>query len=349
MDSIQNRITAFVKLGAFLSQFSQEKFEKATNIEHNDLFFDGFKHQIKVAQEKNSWFTKDNIIFALNSWSKALTNRNLEAWISKNPIDSDTPKTVAIVMAGNIPLVGFHDFLSVLVSGNKIVAKLSSDDKTLLPALGQHLIEFIPGLKERIVFTSGRIGEIDAVIATGSDNSMQYFEQYFGKYPNIFRKNRTSIAVLKGDETEDDIKSLGSDIFDYFGLGCRNVSYLLLPEGFELSRFFEGVISYGEVIHNNKYGNNYDYNKAVYLMNKLEILDNNFCLLRESNELFSPLSMIHYQFYKDQSDIDNYIKEHESKIQVVVGRDYLDYGQAQCPAFNDYADGVDVMQWLNKL
>ena len=247
-------------------------------------------------------------------------------------------------MAGNIPLVGFHDFLSVLVSGNKIVAKLSSDDKTLLPALGQHLIEFIPGLKERIVFTSGRIGEIDAVIATGSDNSMQYFEQYFGKYPNIFRKNRTSIAVLKGDETEDDIKSLGSDIFDYFGLGCRNVSYLLLPEGFELSRFFEGVISYGEVIHNNKYGNNYDYNKAVYLMNKLEILDNNFCLLRESNELFSPLSMIHYQFYKDQSDIDNYIKEHESKIQVVVGRDYLDYGQAQCPAFNDY-----VMQWLNKL
>ena len=296
----------------------------------------------------NGWFTKENVRGSLLKLSSSLIYSDLLNWSSSYTF-SNEPRTIAVIMAGNIPLVGFHDFLSVLVSGNKIVAKLSSDDKTLLPALGQHLIEFIPGLKERIVFTSGRIGEIDAVIATGSDNSMQYFEQYFGKYPNIFRKNRTSIAVLKGDETEDDIKSLGSDIFDYFGLGCRNVSYLLLPEGFELSRFFEGVISYGEVIHNNKYGNNYDYNKAVYLMNKLEILDNNFCLLRESNELFSPLSMIHYQFYKDQSDIDNYIKEHESKIQVVVGRDYLDYGQAQCPAFNDYADGVDVMQWLNKL
>lgn len=296
----------------------------------------------------NGWFTKENVRGSLLKLGSNLIYSDLLNWASSYTF-SNEPRTIAVIMAGNIPLVGFHDFLSVLVSGNKIVAKLSSDDKTLLPALGQHLIEFIPGLKERIVFTSGRIGEIDAVIATGSDNSMQYFEQYFGKYPNIFRKNRTSIAVLKGDETEDDIKSLGSDIFDYFGLGCRNVSYLLLPEGFELSRFFEGVISYGEVIHNNKYGNNYDYNKAVYLMNKLEILDNNFCLLRESNELFSPLSMIHYQFYKDQSDIDNYIKEHESKIQVVVGRDYLDYGQAQCPAFNDYADGVDVMQWLNKL
>ena len=296
----------------------------------------------------NGWFTKENVRGSLLKLGSNLIYSDLLNWASSYTF-SNEPRTIAVIMAGNIPLVGFHDFLSVLVSGNKIVAKLSSDDKTLLPALGQHLIEFIPGLKERIVFTSGRIGEIDAVIATGSDNSMQYFEQYFGKYPNIFRKNRTSIAVLKGDETEDDIKSLGSDIFDYFGLGCRNVSHLMLPEGFELSRFFEGVISYGEVIHNNKYGNNYDYNKAVYLMNKLEILDNNFCLLRESNELFSPLSMIHYQFYKDQSDIDNYIKEHESKIQVVVGRDYLDYGQAQCPAFNDYADGVDVMQWLNKL
>jgi hypothetical protein len=296
----------------------------------------------------NGWFTKENVRGSLLNLGNQLNYSDLLNWSSSYTF-SNKPRTIAVIMAGNIPLVGFHDFLSVLVSGNKIVAKLSSDDKTLLPALGQHLIEFIPGLKERIVFTSGRIGEIDAVIATGSDNSMQYFEQYFGKYPNIFRKNRTSIAVLKGDETEEDIKNLGSDIFDYFGLGCRNVSHLMLPEGFELSRFFEGIISYGEVIHNNKYGNNYDYNKAVYLMNKLEILDNNFCLLRESNELFSPLSMIHYQLYKDQSDIDNYIKEHESKIQVVVGRDYLDYGQAQCPAFNDYADGVDVMQWLNKL
>ena len=341
-------IKGFEQLGVLMTSLGENKDWENFSVGVTESEYLSLQTLINRQVSYNGWFTKENVRGSLLKLGSNLIYSDLLNWASSYTF-SNEPRTIAVIMAGNIPLVGFHDFLSVLVSGNKIVAKLSSDDKTLLPALGQHLIEFIPGLKERIVFTSGRIGEIDAVIATGSDNSMQYFEQYFGKYPNIFRKNRTSIAVLKGDEAEDDIKSLGSDIFDYFGLGCRNVSYLLLPEGFELSRFFEGVISYGEVIHNNKYGNNYDYNKAVYLMNKLEILDNNFCLLRESNELFSPLSMIHYQFYKDQSDIDNYIKEHESKIQVVVGRDYLDYGQAQCPAFNDYADGVDVMQWLNKL
>ena len=341
-------IKGFEQLGVLMTSLGENKDWENFSVGVTESEYLSLQTLINRQVSYNGWFTKENVRGSLLKLGSNLIYSDLLNWASSYTF-SNEPRTIAVIMAGNIPLVGFHDFLSVLVSGNKIVAKLSSDDKTLLPALGQHLIEFIPSLKERIVFTSGRIGEIDAVIATGSDNSMQYFEQYFGKYPNIFRKNRTSIAVLKGDETEDDIKSLGSDIFDYFGLGCRNVSYLLLPEGFELSRFFEGVISYGEVIHNNKYGNNYDYNKAVYLMNKLEILDNNFCLLRESNELFSPLSMIHYQFYKDQSDIDNYIKEHESKIQVVVGRDYLDYGQAQCPAFNDYADGVDVMQWLNKL
>jgi hypothetical protein len=341
-------IKGFEQLGVLMTSLGENKDWENFSVGVTESEYLSLQTVINRQVSYNGWFTKENVRGSLLKLGSQLKYSDLLSWSSSYTF-SNKPRTIAVIMAGNIPLVGFHDFLSVLVSGNKIVAKLSSDDKTLLPALGQHLIEFIPGLKERIVFTSGRIGEIDAVIATGSDNSMQYFEQYFGKYPNIFRKNRTSIAVLKGDETEEDIKSLGSDIFDYFGLGCRNVSHLMLPEGFELSRFFEGVISYGEVIHNNKYGNNYDYNKAVYLMNKLEILDNNFCLLRESNELFSPLSMIHYQFYKDQSDIDNYIKEHESKIQVVVGRDYLDYGQAQCPAFNDYADGVDVMQWLNKL
>ena len=341
-------IKGFEQLGVLMTSLGENKDWENFSVGVTESEYLSLQTVINRQFSYNGWFTKENVRGSLLKLGSSLIYSDLLNWSSSYTF-SNEPRTIAVIMAGNIPLVGFHDFLSVLVSGNKIVAKLSSDDKTLLPALGQHLIEFIPGLKERIVFTSGRIGEIDAVIATGSDNSMQYFEQYFGKYPNIFRKNRTSIAVLKGDETEDDIKSLGSDIFDYFGLGCRNVSHLMLPEGFELSRFFEGVISYGEVIHNNKYGNNYDYNKAVYLMNKLEILDNNFCLLRESNELFSPLSMIHYQFYKDQSDIDNYIKEHESKIQVVVGRDYLDYGQAQCPGFNDYADGVDVMQWLNKL
>jgi hypothetical protein len=341
-------IKGFEQLGVLMTSLGENKDWEDFSVGVTESEYLSLQTVINRQVSYNGWFTKENVRGSILNLGRQLNSNSVSGWSSSYGFN-ENPKTVAVIMAGNIPLVGFHDFLSVLVSGNKIVAKLSSDDKTLLPALGQHLIEFVPGLKDRIVFTSGRIGEIDAVIATGSDNSMQYFEQYFGKYPNIFRKNRTSIAVLNGDETEEDIKSLGSDIFDYFGLGCRNVSHLMLPEGFELSRFFEGVISHGEVIHNNKYGNNYDYNKAVYLMNKLEMLDNNFCLLRESEELFSPLSMIHYQFYKDQSDIDNYIKEHESKIQVVVGRNYLDYGQAQCPALDDYADGVDVMKWLDKL
>jgi len=296
----------------------------------------------------NGWFTKKNVKQSLYALGIQLSMSNLDKWSSIYTF-SDSPKRIGVIMAGNIPLVGFHDFLSVLVSGNTIVAKLSSDDSTLLPALAGHLIQFVPALKERIEFTSGRIGEVDAIIATGSDNSVKYFEQYFGKYPHIFRKNRTSVAVLTEDETQSDIERLGEDIFCYFGLGCRSVSHLLLPEGFDMNRFFEGVVSYGDVINNNKYGNNYDYNKAVYLMNKHALLDNNFVLLRESDELFSPLAMIHYQFYKSQGEIDAYLSKYSEQIQVVVGKNYLNFGNSQCPGLSDYADGVDVMRWIEGL
>lgn len=293
----------------------------------------------------NGWFTKENVRKSLFEIGTNLTKEKLTEWLKPYRY-SNSPKSVAIIMAGNIPLVGFHDFLCVLLSGNRAVCKLSSDDKTLLPVLGGHLISFLPGIKERIVFTTGRIGDVDAVIATGSDNSLKYFESYFGKYPHIFRKNRTSVAVFSGHETEEQIKELGKDIFSYFGLGCRNVSHFIIPEGFELARFFEAVISYGEIIHNNKYGNNYDYNKAVYLMNQHKLLDNNFVLLRESEELFSPLSMIHYHQYKNLSEVKDYLDNHKEQIQVVVGDEYLPFGQAQRPNLNDYADGVDVMKFL---
>ena len=296
----------------------------------------------------NGWFTKENVRQSLLALGQQLEVSNLSRWTSIYSFN-EKPKKVAVIMAGNIPLVGFHDFLSVLISGNCVVAKMSSDDKTLLPALGGHLLEFVPALKDRMVFTSGRIGNVDAVIATGSDNSLKYFEQYFGKYPHIFRKNRTSVAVLSGDESKEEIEQLGSDIFSYFGLGCRNVSHLMLPKGFDLNRFFEGVVSHGEVINNNKYGNNYDYNKAVYLMNKHSLLDNNFVLLRESDELFSPLSMLHYQFYDSQDQVDNFLNSNEEKIQCVVGKNHIPFGQAQCPGLDDYADGVDVMKWLEEL
>jgi hypothetical protein len=296
----------------------------------------------------NGWFTKENVRQSLIALGERLSQTELKEWTSVYSF-SDDPKRVAIIMAGNIPLVGFHDFLCVVLSGNKAICKLSSDDKTLLPALGGHLLEFLPELKDKIEFTTGRVNNIEAVVATGSDNSLKFFEEYFGKYPHIFRRNRTSIAILDGSETPEEINRLGHDIFNYFGLGCRNVSHLLLPEGFDLSRFFEGIIDHGEVFHNNKYGNNYDYNKAVYLMSQHALLDNNFVLLRESVDLFSPLAMINYQFYKNQDEVDAYVNEHKNQIQVVVGKANIDFGAAQCPMLDDYADGVDVMSWLERI
>ncbi len=296
----------------------------------------------------NGWFTKENVRKSLLNLGNQLTEENLTSWTA-NYSFSNTPKRIGLIMAGNIPLVGFHDFLCVICSGHKAVCKLSSNDKTLLPALASHLIQFCPVLSERIEFSTGKIGKFDAVIATGSDNSMKYFEQYFGKYPHIFRKNRTSIAFLDGTETQEQLNKLGDDIFAYFGLGCRNVSHLLIPESFELNRFFEGIVSYGDIINNNKYGNNYDYNRAVYLMNQIELLDNNFFLVRESSELFSPLSMIHFQRYSDPNLAKNFIAENEQNIQVVIGNEYEAFGSSQIPSLRDYADGLDVMEWLNKL
>lgn len=296
----------------------------------------------------NGWFTKENVQQSLLALGSQLTDEQLNNWVSKYQF-SDKPKAVTLIMAGNIPLVGFHDFLCVLISGHKAICKLSSDDKTLLPALAEHLITFVPEIKERIEMTTGRITEMDAVIATGSDNSLKYFEQYFGKYPHIFRSNRTSLAVITGNESKEQIEELGKDIFDYFGLGCRNVSHLMFPEGYEISRFFEGIFSHSDVINNKKYGNNYDYNKAVYLMNLEPLLDNNFVLLRETDLLFSPLAMIHYHFYKSEEDVTSYIEKHKDEIQVVIGEEYTPFGQAQCPMLDDYADGVDTMEWLSNL
>lgn len=296
----------------------------------------------------NGWFTKENVRQSLSALGERLNEGELLEW-TKGYSFASSPKSVGIIMAGNIPLVGFHDFLCVLISGHKAACKLSSDDKTLLPALANHLIEFCPDLKDRISFSTGRIGNIDAVIATGSDNSLKYFEQYFGKYPHIFRNNRTSVAVLSGEESKEEIEQLGADIFTYFGLGCRNVSHLIVPKEFALSRFFEGVYSHSEVINNNKYGNNYDYNKTVYLMNQHDLLDNNFVLLRESKELFSPLAMLHYHFYDSQEEVDAFLTEHKDQIQAVVGMGGLEFGEAQKPDLADYADGVDVMAWLGEL
>ena len=272
---LKQRINAFVALGKFLIEIDSTKQEEKT------------ENILRKAEAENVWFTQKNILLALKNWGKALSEENLQHWLSNYKIDplyskikESTEKTIAIIMAGNIPLVGFHDFLSVLISGNKVLAKLSSNDKTLLPFVAEHLTSFEPEFKNYIEFTEGRLKSFDAVIATGSNNTARYFDYYFGKYPNIIRKNRNSVAVLTGSETETELTKLADDIFTFFGLGCRNVSKIYIPENYDFEPFFKAMFSWKEIINNHKYMNNYDYNKEVYLMDSFTLLDNEFMLLK---------------------------------------------------------------------
>ena len=344
----ENEISGFAQLGKLMTALGNEEPWAGFKIGATDIEYEKLQGIIGKQFVLNGWFTKENVLQSLKAIGNQLTEENLLRWTT-NYSYSSSPKKIGVIMAGNIPLVGFHDFLCVLLSGNNVVTKLSSDDNTLLPALAEHLIQFAPTLKERIQFSFGKLGEIDAIIATGSDNSTKYFEQYFGHYPHLFRKNRTSIAVLTGNETKEELIALGKDIFSYFGLGCRNVSHLLIPKGFDLNRFFEAIVDYHPIVNHHKYANNYDYNKAVYLMNLMELLDNNFMLLRESEELFSPLSMVHYQYYTTNDEVETYLSTNKENIQATVGHQFIPFGEAQAPKLDDYADGVDVMKWLNSI
>lgn len=341
-------LSGFAQLGKLMRALGNSEEWKDFNVGVTQSEYDALTGVINRQVSYNGWFTKENVRKALLNLGNQLTQELLSEWVEKYAYTA-SPKRIGIIMAGNIPLVGFHDFLCVLCSGNTAVCKLSSNDKTLLPALATHLLQFCPDLKSRIEFSPGKIGDIEGVIATGSDNSIKYFEQYFGKYPHIFRKNRTSVAVLDGSESTEELAKLGEDIFAYFGLGCRNVSHLFIPESFELNRFFEAIVGHGDVIHNNKYGNNYDYNRAVYLMNQIPLLDNNFVLLRESTDLFSPLAMLHYERYTDANEVKKHLKTNEESIQVIIGKEFGEFGSSQIPTLTDYADGVDVMNWLGNI
>ncbi|WP_438976803.1 acyl-CoA reductase [Polaribacter sp.] len=353
MNSIQNRIEAFSKLGDFLSQFSTKGIEKKEDIPFNELFFDGLKHQIKLAQENNSWFTKDNILNSLESWSKSLNYNNLNNFTNSVNLNKINRKTVAIVMAGNIPLVGFHDFLSVLISGHSVLVKQSSSDKHLLPFLAKYLEYTEESFKEKITFTEDKLTNFDAVIATGSNNTARYFEYYFKGKPNIIRKNRNSVAVITGKETIEDFEKLSDDIFQYFGLGCRSVSKLYVPKDYDFELFFNGMYNKKEIINNAKYANNYDYNKAVYLMSEFDLLENGFLMIKEDESYSSPIATIFYEYFDNEIDLKIKLHEDREKIQCVVAKGFLEneiaFGQTQHPKLTDYADGVNTLEFLSKL
>ncbi|SFS35153.1 acyl-CoA reductase [Lutibacter maritimus] len=352
--NLAQRINAFQKLGIFFKQFSTAKIEKHSNSEINTLFFDAFKMQIERAQEFNGWFTKENVLKAFESWSEALSVENLIEWTSKYSFSKNTsPKTIAIIMAGNIPLVGFHDFLSVLITGNKALIKQSSNDKHFLPLIAKFLEHTNPYFKNKITFTDTVLTDFDAVIATGSNNTARYFEHYFGKYPSIIRQNRNSVAILTGKETEEELALLGEDIFQYFGLGCRSVSKLFVPKNYNFDMLFKAIYKFNNIINYKKYENNYDYNKAVYIMSLFNILENGFVMLKEDKSYASPIATVFYEFYDDFDNLLNKLNTEKSDIQCVVSNenvvDFVKFGQTQHPKLWNYADNVDTISFLLKL
>jgi hypothetical protein len=339
--NLKNRIEAFAELGNILrNSLTRQGTEYAEIIEE----------LIEFQHISNPWFTPSNVKMAVKAIAGELTEENLKKWTSNYPSLSKNmiPMRVGIIMAGNIPLAGFHDFLCVLISGNIVVAKTSSKDSDLIVRIGDILCKIEKRFNDRIEFTDGVLAKFDAVIATGSDNSSRYFDYYFGKYPNIIRKNRNSVAVIEGDESDADLKNLGLDIFSYFGLGCRNVSKVFLPEKYEIEKLTGAWNSFSELVNHTKYGNNYDFNKAVYLVNREKFLDTGFLLLKEDKGLSSPVSVLYYERYKSLDYADNQLNIYSDKIQCITGNGRVPFGKAQFPKLWDYADNIDTLDFLLK-
>jgi len=340
--NIEKQVLGLIKLSDYIKSYLAENNE---DFNENDSEFESV---VKKSEIENPWFTIENQKFALKQWSDLLTEDNLKSWLN-NYSPSKTSKKVGLILAGNIPLVGWHDVISVVLSNHIPLIKLSSKDKQMVPFLLKKWEEFSENEVE-YEFVE-RLTDFDAVIATGSNNTARYLEYYFKNHLSIIRKNRTSVAVIKGDETEEELKLLAQDIFQYFGLGCRNVTRLFIPEDFVIDRVFESFIDFKEIINHNKYANNYDYNRAVYLLNQDQFWDNNFVMLKEDEKLFSPLSVIHFSRYSALDEVEKFIEENEEDIQCVVGKNDLGietiyFGEAQNPGLGTYADNVDTMQFL---
>ncbi|MBS1489189.1 MAG: acyl-CoA reductase [Bacteroidetes bacterium] len=311
------------------------------------------KYLFEETANENPWFTSENIELALLGISTLLNREKLEEWANQYDLNKVTPKKIGVAMAGNIPMVGFHDVLCVLMSGHQLVAKLSSKDSVLMKFLFGLLTEIESGFADQIVIEE-RLNNVDALIATGSDNTSRYFEYYFRNTPHIIRKNRSSCAVLLGEETNQELTELGKDIFSYFGLGCRNVSKIFVPEKFDFVTLIKGWQKFGSIIHHHKYANNYDYQKSILLINQISFYDSGFLLITESQNLVSPISVLYYETYKDQTDLKAALQAQENKIQCIVSaKGWYDksvpFGRAQLPGVTDYADGVDTLQFLQSL
>ncbi|MDO9512526.1 MAG: acyl-CoA reductase [Bacteroidales bacterium] len=339
---------AFNKLGKVLGAAAGRAVDISID---NQIWVDEFADLIQEAKHQNPWFVPDFVKARFLSISDMLESEKLSNWMNNYAIPVKKPQTVLVVMAGNIPAVGFHDMLCVLVSGNRLLAKLSSDDGMLLPAMGRFLSENCPTLHDRISFTSERVSGFDAVIATGSNNTSRYFEYYFGRYPHIIRRNRNSMAILTGSESDEELKGIADDILLYFGRGCRSVSHLMVPAGYDFMNLFKAMNTFDWIRHHSKYINNYDYQKAMVLVNSLAHFDSGYLIFRPERQLMAAISVINYTEYTTLDESIAFVKENTDALQCVVTSADVEVasvkpGQAQQAGLWDYSDAIDTMEFL---
>ena len=348
---LKNRIDAFSKLGAALIKISKAELDKPSDTEHEVI------QCIGDAFGGNGWFNEYNTRLAIENLGKMLNQESLKSWIkpytNQIEINDQSPKNIGVIMAGNIPMVGFHDMLCVLVSGNTFKGKLSAKDKNLLPAVANLLIDLEPGFKGKIEFTEDKLEKVDAIIATGSNNTSRYMEYYFGKYPHIIRKNRNSVAIMSGRETKKELEGLGHDIFTFFGLGCRNISKVYIPNDYDLDKIFKASLKYSDIKDNNKYINNFEYHRAIYLLDNIDFYENGFFILKPDAGIPSPVATLHYQHYNSIEEVVNELNLYKDKIQCIASNcdipKSIPLGTVQKPQLEDYADGIDTMNFLSSL
>ncbi len=348
--SITERVKDLVQLGKVMAHLGEDKEWNGYDLGLTEQEYDDLNVVIQRHKHINGWFEPEQIRHAMLEWSRLLTTDILLEWIDSYPNIGVNQKNIGVIMAGNIPLVGFHDFLTILISGHRLIGKLSSDADKLLPALTKVLVGFNQEWEDKIVWKEGKLEGYDAIIATGSNNTSRYFEYYFKNVPSIIRKNRTGIAILTGEETKEELRLLGKDVFQYYGLGCRNVSKIYIPREFVLDRFFEAIYDFHAMGSHNKYANNYDYHRAIFLMNKEPFLENGFVSIREMNDvLTSPVGVIIYERYDDLAQLRRKLDERSDEIQCIISKRDIPFGQGQSPQLHDYADGVDTMAFVTSL
>jgi len=356
MPSVQQRIRAFAKLGAFLQEYLQ-CFVDLSKRSTDHTLIQSFHKSVETALQENPWFIRPHLNHALSAIAQILNEKNIAKWLNHYDffLNRESNLKAGVILAGNIPAVGFHDFLCVMMSGASFTGKLSSGDIYLIPALADVLCAFEPGFSDRIAFTTEKNINADAVIATGSNNTARYFEYQYGRLPHIFRRNRNAIAVLSGEESESQLKDLAQDVFLHFGLGCRNVSKLYLPSGFDFDPFLKACQAFDYVATHKPFMNNYRYNKAVLSIQGTQFIDRDFLLLINADAISSPVAMLHYGYYKNIDELAPHLEMQNDQIQCIVSQPNLlpfatlNFGETQQPALDDYADGIDTMEFLAKV